>query len=104
MSQPKINIIHAKSVLNKTNLPGVDYSVNPYVGCEHACAYCYAANMRRYTGHSKDPWGEFLDVKINAPGILRKQLRRRKKGLCLKCGYDLTGNTSGACPECGERI
>ena len=30
--------------------------------------------------------------------------RRRKKGLCLKCGYDLTGNLSGVCPECGERI
>lgn len=29
--------------------------------------------------------------------------RRRKKGHCLKCGYDLTGNISGVCPECGER-
>jgi DNA repair photolyase len=83
MHRAKINIVYAKSVLNRTNLPGVDYSVNPYVGCEHACAYCYAANMRRYTGHSKEPWGEFLDVKINAPEVLGKQLRRRKKGLVL---------------------
>jgi hypothetical protein len=30
--------------------------------------------------------------------------RRRKKGLCLKCGYDLTGNVSGVCPECGDQI
>ncbi len=30
--------------------------------------------------------------------------RRRKKGLCLKCGYNLTGNVSGICPECGEKI
>jgi len=29
---------------------------------------------------------------------------RRKKGLCLRCGYNLTGNVSGVCPECGERI
>ena len=29
---------------------------------------------------------------------------RRKKGLCLKCGYNLTGNVSGVCPECGEKI
>ena len=28
--------------------------------------------------------------------------RHRRKGLCLKCGYDLTGNVSGRCPECGE--
>ena len=27
--------------------------------------------------------------------------RRRRKGLCLGCGYDLTGNESGVCPECG---
>jgi hypothetical protein len=52
MDRAKINIVYAKSVVNRTNLPGVDYSVNPYVGCEHACAYCHAANMRRYTGHT----------------------------------------------------
>ena len=33
-----------------------------------------------------------------------RRYRRRKKGLCLKCGYNLTGNVSGVCPECGERI
>ncbi len=30
--------------------------------------------------------------------------RRHKKGLCLKCGYNLTGNVSGVCPECGRPI
>ncbi|MHC4442946.1 MAG: hypothetical protein ACYTF1_02885 [Planctomycetota bacterium] len=29
---------------------------------------------------------------------------RREMGICEKCGYDLTGNTSGVCPECGEKI
>ena len=29
--------------------------------------------------------------------------RRASRGLCRACGYDLTGNVSGACPECGER-
>ena len=33
-----------------------------------------------------------------------RRYRRRKKGLCLKCGYNLAGNISGICPECGERI
>jgi hypothetical protein len=27
--------------------------------------------------------------------------RRARRGLCLSCGYDLTGNASGTCPECG---
>jgi DNA repair photolyase len=35
--------------------------------------------MRRYSGH-KEPWGEFVDAKINAPEILKKQLERAKKG------------------------
>ena len=34
-------------------------------------------------------------------GPLRRY-RRRKRGLCVRCGYDLTGNVSGACSECGE--
>ena len=33
-----------------------------------------------------------------------RRYRRRKKGLCLTCGYNLTGNVSGICPECGVRI
>lgn len=28
---------------------------------------------------------------------------RRSRGLCVRCGYDLTGNTSGRCPECGAK-
>jgi hypothetical protein len=36
-------------------------------------------------------------------GPLRRW-RRRRKGLCLKCGYNLTGNTSGRCPECGDAV
>ncbi|RMF77559.1 MAG: hypothetical protein D6744_11205 [Planctomycetota bacterium] len=30
--------------------------------------------------------------------------RRRKRGRCIGCGYSLTGNTSGRCPECGRPI
>ena len=33
-----------------------------------------------------------------------RRLMRRKKGHCLKCGYDLAGNVSGVCPECGTDI
>ena len=30
--------------------------------------------------------------------------KRREKGLCTRCGYSLTGNTSGVCPECGTLV
>ena len=60
--EPIIREIEVKSVLTKSNLPVSDYSVNPYVGCTHACKYCYASFMKRFTNHA-EPWGEFLDVK-----------------------------------------
>ncbi|MCJ7643209.1 MAG: radical SAM protein, partial [Candidatus Aminicenantes bacterium] len=57
-----------------------DYCVNPYTGCEVGCIYCYAALfMRRYSGHS-EPWGEFVDVKVNAPALLAKQIVKAKRG------------------------
>lgn len=57
-----IRDIDVKSVMTKSSLPVGGYSVNPYVGCPHACKYCYASFMKRFTGHTK-PWGTFLDVK-----------------------------------------
>jgi DNA repair photolyase len=68
-----------KSVLSKSGIPGVDYCINPYTGCSHGCRYCYATFMKRFTDHT-EPWGSFVDVKINAPYILRKQLKRIRKG------------------------
>lgn len=62
MSNIKINEIQVKSVLTKSNLPVSDYSVNPYVGCSHACKYCYASFMKRFTNHPEQ-WGTFVDVK-----------------------------------------
>ena len=62
MDELIIKEIKTKTVLSKSNLPVCEYSVNPYVGCSHACKYCYASFMKRFTGHSEE-WGRFLDVK-----------------------------------------
>lgn len=63
-----IREIQTKNPLTKSDLPVSDYSLNPYVGCEHGCKYCYACFMKRFTGH-EEPWGEFLDVKYWKPLI-----------------------------------
>lgn len=76
----KIREIFAKTILTKTAISGFDYCINPYVGCGHGCRYCYASFMKRFTGHL-EPWGEFIDAKLNAPHLLRKQLKRAKQGV-----------------------
>ncbi|MHA2245208.1 MAG: radical SAM protein [Candidatus Hodarchaeales archaeon] len=62
----------------KSRIPNTDFVINPYIGCGHGCNYCYARFMKRFTGH-KEPWGTFVDVKINAPHLLRDLLKRKKK-------------------------
>jgi DNA repair photolyase len=70
--------VEAKSILNKSKI--FDYCLNAYTGCQVNCRYCYARLfMRRYSGHT-EPWGAFVDVKVNAPEVLRKQLIRAKRG------------------------
>ena len=73
----KIREIKAKSILSKSQV--YDYALNPYVGCQHACVYCYAKFMKRFTGH-KEKWGEFVDVKINAPELLANEVKRKRTG------------------------
>ncbi len=75
----KIREIKAKSILTRSGISGIDYCINPYVGCFHGCKYCYATFMKRFTGHT-EPWGSFVDVKVNAPEVLQRQLKRKEKG------------------------
>ena len=69
--------VQAKSILGKSGIS--EYCVNCYTGCLHNCIYCYARFMKRFSGH-KEPWGQFLDIKVNAPEILAKEVKRRKPG------------------------
>ncbi len=67
------------SALGKSNLPGLDYTLNPYIGCSHGCIYCYA---RLYS----DPrigknWGKIVVVKENIVEVLAKEVRKKKKGV-----------------------
>jgi len=63
----KIREIKTRLAITKSNLPGADFVINPYIGCQHSCLYCYADFMKRFTGHNNERWGDFVDVKINAP-------------------------------------
>ena len=64
-----------KSVLTKSRVS--EYTLNPYVGCFHRCSYCYATFIRKFR-NIEEKWGDFVEVKINAPEVLRKEIVRKK--------------------------
>src|SRR5512142_1662683 len=71
-----VNEVRAKAIVSASQI--YPYVINPYTGCQHACLYCYARFMKRFTGH-REPWGEFVDVKVNAADLLRNEITRKKK-------------------------
>lgn len=74
----RVTEVKAKSILNKSKI--FDYCLNAYTGCQVSCRYCYARLfMPRYSRH-REPWGTFVDVKVNAVELLRHQLVRAKRG------------------------
>ncbi len=97
--------IYARSVLVKSQVS--DYTVNPYVGCQHRCSYCYARFMKRFSAH-KEPWGEFVDAKINAPDLLSKEINRKPPGRVWISGvcdpYQLIEKEYGLTRRCLETL
>lgn len=85
--------LHPKTILNKITSPdvGMDYSLNPYQGCEHGCAYCYARPTHEYWGYNAGiDFEQNILVKHNAPELLRSQFEKRSwKGEAVS----LSGNT-----------
>jgi len=73
----KIKKTQCKSAIGKCGFPGGGFAINPYIGCEHDCKYCYARFMKRFTKHNEE-WGSFVDVKINISEMLEKQLKSLK--------------------------
>jgi DNA repair photolyase len=70
-----IKEIRSKSILSQSKI--YPYVINCYRGCEHNCSYCYARYMKKFTGH-REPWGQFVDAKVNAPDLLRHEILRKK--------------------------
>jgi DNA repair photolyase len=74
----KIREVSCKTALSPSKLPGLEYSLNPYRGCQHNCAYCYVPNVLKI---NRDRWGSFVDVKTNIPLVLSKEIRNKKPGV-----------------------
>jgi DNA repair photolyase len=73
--------VEAKSIIN--HVPGdrlpFNYTINPYRGCSHACSYCFARTTHTYMDmNAGRDFESKIVVKVNAPELLRKELRARK--------------------------
>jgi DNA repair photolyase len=71
--------VECKSALSISRLPGLDWALNPYRGCSHSCAYCYAQDVTRFELGS--PWGEVVEAKINIVSKLERELAKASGGV-----------------------
>ncbi len=82
-----------KKIVNPVESPDIpiEYSLNPYQGCEHGCIYCYARNTHQYWGYSAGlDFERKILVKPNAPKLLEETIN--KKSWVVK-PISLSGNT-----------
>ncbi|HET6511981.1 MAG TPA: PA0069 family radical SAM protein [Candidatus Kapabacteria bacterium] len=99
--QTQFLVDHSKSIIFKNDSPDMPmgYSVNPYRGCEHGCAYCRARPYHEYLGFSAGiDFESKIMVKHDAPQLLRQAFEKRSwKPECVM----MSGNTD--CYQPAER-
>lgn len=92
---------HTKGALSKNDSPDLplNYSVNPYQGCEHGCIYCYARNSHQYWGFDAGLGFETnIMVKSNIVEVLKQQMKSKNY---VPSPIMLSGNTD--CYQPAER-
>jgi DNA repair photolyase len=76
MVGPTIREIRCKSLVHRLSYGrGSEYTANFYKGCTHGCTYCYAPSLI----HDERRWGTYVDVKVNAPSVIDRELRNLEK-------------------------
>jgi len=111
---------HSRSILSRNDSPDLPFrwSVNPYRGCQHACAYCYARPNHEYLGFGAGTdFDTRIVVKEDAPQLLRKALfsRRWKRELIcfsgvtdcyqpLEATYEITRRCLEVCVEAANPV
>lgn len=79
LSKLRVHEERAKSILSENRSPDLPfrYSINPYRGCQHACAYCYARPSHQYLGYGAGTdFDREIVVKVNAVELLRAAFDR----------------------------
>nr|MBU1328090.1 hypothetical protein [Candidatus Omnitrophota bacterium] len=71
-------------ILNPTSIDLGEYVINPFMGCEYSCLYCYVRS-NKVISKRLGKWGEYVDIRINAPVLLEKEIIS-KKPKCVLLG------------------
>lgn len=71
------NKIIVNRALNPTSIDLGEYVINPYTGCEYGCLYCYVRSNKSAVKR-REPWGSYVDIRINAPELLEKELAEKR--------------------------
>jgi len=69
--------VNATRILNPTSIDLGEYVINPFLGCEFACLYCYVRSNRVVSRKHKE-WGRYVDIRVNAALLLEKELMLKK--------------------------
>lgn len=75
----KIVEYEAKKGISRSNLPELDYAVNPYSGCQHRCLYCFAINFTSVP-EARENWGKVVYVKTNIVKLLKREINGMRRG------------------------
>lgn len=73
----EFNEVKITRILNPTSIGLGDFVINPFMGCEFGCLYCYV-RANRVVSRKNKPWGEYVDIRINAPELLEKEIIKNK--------------------------
>jgi DNA repair photolyase len=65
----------AKMALTLSSLPGLKHALNPYIGCEHGCIYCFAPEIVK---RSRETWATEVGYRPNLPVLLNRELRSKR--------------------------
>jgi DNA repair photolyase len=76
--------VKIKQILNPTSIGLGEYVINPFMGCEYSCLYCYVRSNKVISKRLGE-WGKYVDIRINAPELLEKEIAS-KKPKCVLLG------------------
>lgn len=79
---PEFKEVKISRILNPTAIDLGEYVINPFMGCEFNCLYCYV-RYNKVVSRKKEAWGTYVDIRTNAPELLEKEIAKKRPSTVL---------------------